>query len=152
MIVIDASVLIDALFSKNPGRYVKAVNLLKHVEGVPLYAPRVIEVELIAVARRLGYKTDRERLLQLTRKFNLLREEEIFNLALYVADRIHPRAIDAYYIATAILTNSIIIANDRALVNNSKQAGIKAFYLVEEYNAVINRVKELRNTENYKAP
>ena len=144
MIVIDASVLIDALFSRNPERFVKAVNLLKHVEGMPLYAPRVIEVELIAVARRLGYKTEREKLLQLTRKFNLLREEEIFNLALYVADRIHPRAIDAYYIATAILTNSIIIANDRTLVNNSKQAGIEAFYLIEEYNTVINRVKELK--------
>jgi len=144
VIVIDASVLIDALFSRNPERFVKALNLLKHVEGMPLYAPRVIEVELIAVARRLGYKTEREKLLQLTRKFNLLREEEIFNLALYVADRIHPRAIDAYYIATAILTNSIIIANDRTLVNNSKQAGIEAFYLIEEYNAVINRVKELK--------
>ncbi|MCD6301697.1 MAG: type II toxin-antitoxin system VapC family toxin [Staphylothermus sp.] len=144
MIVIDASVLIDALFSRNPERFVKAVNLLKHVEGMPLYAPRVIEVELIAVARRLGYKTEREKLLQLTRKFNLLREEEIFNLALYVADRIHPRAIDAYYIATAILTNSIIIANDRTLVNNSKQAGIEAFYLIEEYNTVINKVKELK--------
>jgi len=144
VIVIDASVLIDALFSRNPERFIKALNLLKHVEGMPLYAPRVIEVELIAVARRLGYKTEREKLLQLTRKFNLLREEEIFNLALYVADRIHPRAIDAYYIATAILTNSTIIANDRALVNNSKQAGIEAFYLIEEYNTVINRVKELK--------
>ncbi len=144
MIVIDASILIDALFSRNPERFVKAVNLLKHIEGLPLYAPRVIEVELIAVARRLGYRAEREKLLQLTRKFNLLGEEEIFNLALYVADRIHPRAIDAYYIATAILTNSITIANDRTLVNNSKQAGIEAFYLIEEYNAAINRVKELK--------
>lgn len=144
MIVIDASVLIDALFSRNPERFVKAVNLLKCVEGVPLYAPKVIEVELIAVARRFGYKTEREKLLQLTRKFNLLREKEIFNLALYVADRIHPRAIDAYYIATAVLTNSIIIANDKTLVNNSKRAGIEAFYLIEEYNPAIRRIEELK--------
>lgn len=54
MIVIDTSVLIDALFSKNPERFVKAVNLFKYVEGMPLYAPRIVEVELIAVARRLG--------------------------------------------------------------------------------------------------
>jgi len=144
MIVIDVSVLIDALFSKNPERYVKAVNLLKQVEGLPLYAPRVIEIELIAVARRLGLKIKRERLLQLTRKFNLLDEEKIFNLALYVADNIHPRAIDAYYIATAILTDSIIIANDKILCNNSKQAGIEAFYLIDEYNIVIEKIKELR--------
>jgi len=144
VIVIDASVLIDALFSKEQKRYEKAVNLLKQVEGMPLYAPRVLEVELVAVARRLGYKTKREKLLQLTRKFNLLGEEKIFNLALYVADKIHPRAIDAYYIATAILTDSIIIANDRILVSNSKRAGMEAFYLIEEYNTVIERIKELK--------
>lgn len=144
MIVIDASVLIDALFSKEQKRYEKAVNLLKQVEGMSLYAPRVLEVELVAVARRLGYKTKREKLLQLTRKFNLLGEEEIFNLALYVADKIHPRAIDAYYIATAILTDSIIIANDRILVSNSKRAGIEAFHLIEEYDTVIERIKELK--------
>lgn len=144
MIIIDVSVLIDALFSKNPERYGKAINLLKHVEGLPLYAPRVVEVELIAVARRLGFNAEREKLLHLTRKFNLLKEKEIFNLALYVADRIHPRAIDAYYIATAILTNSIIISNDKILVKNSREAGIEAFYLIREYNAVIERVKELK--------
>jgi len=73
-----------------------------------------------------------------------LEEEEIFNLALYVADRIHPRAIDAYYIATAILTKSIIIANDRLLVRNSRQAGVEAYYLIEEYVTIMKRVEELR--------
>lgn len=144
MIVIDASVLIDALFSKNPERFEKAVILLKHVEGTPLYAPRVIEVELVAVARRLGYKARREKLLRLTRKFNLLREEEIINIALYVADRIHPRAIDAYYVATAILTDSIIIANDKTLVSNSKRAGIEAYYLITDYRKVLERVREIK--------
>ena len=93
MIVVDASILIDAVFSKNPQRFEKAVNFLKHIEGLPLYAPRIIEVELIAVARRLGYKAERGKLLRLTREFNLLKEEEIFNLALYVADRIHPEPL-----------------------------------------------------------
>ena len=144
MIIVDTSILIDALFNRNLERYEKAINFLKCVEGLPLYAPRIIEVELIAVARRLGYKAEREKLLRLTRKFNLLKEEEIFNLALYVADRIHPRAIDAYYIATAILTKSIIVANDRLLVSNSRQARIEAYYLIEEYDAVMKRVEELR--------
>lgn len=36
MIVVDASVLIDALFSRNPERFVKAVNFLRHVEGISL--------------------------------------------------------------------------------------------------------------------
>ena len=144
MIVIDASILIDALFNKDPERYRMAISLLKQIEGLPLYAPRIIEVELIAVSRRLGYKAERDKLLRLTRKFNLVGEEEIFNLALYVADKIHPRAIDAYYIATAIITNSIIISNDKLLVKNSRQAGIEAYYLIEEYNISTKRIKELK--------
>jgi len=144
VIVIDVSILIDAIFSRDLERYEKAVNFLKRVEDLPLYAPRIINIELIAVARRLGYKAEREKLLRLTRKFNLLKEEEIFNLALYVADRIHPRAIDAYYIATAILTKSIIVANDRLLVNNSRQAGIEAYHLIEEHNIVMKRVEDLK--------
>lgn len=60
--------LIVALLNKDPEGYGKAIGLLKHVEGLPLYAPRVIEVELIAVSRRLGYKSEREKLLRLTRR------------------------------------------------------------------------------------
>ena len=52
--------MIDALFSGNLERYERAMNFLKCIEGLPLYAPRIIEVELIAVARRLGYKAERE--------------------------------------------------------------------------------------------
>jgi predicted nucleic acid-binding protein len=76
-----------------------------------------------------------------------LSEDELFNLALYVADKIHPRAVDAYYIATAILTNSIIIANDRLLVKNSRQAGIEAYYLIEEDCMVNRKIEELKGTE-----
>lgn len=75
------------------------------------------------MARRLGYKGGRDKLLRLSKKFNLLREDEIFNLALYVADKIHPRAVDAYYIATAIITDSIIVANDKLLVKTLGKRG-----------------------------
>ncbi|UXD21742.1 hypothetical protein IPA_07500 [Ignicoccus pacificus DSM 13166] len=144
MIVLDVSVLIDALFNKDPKRYEKALEFLRYIEDLPLYAPRIMEVELIAVSRRLGYKAEREKLLKLSKKFKLLKEDDIFNLAIYVADNIHPRAVDAYYIATAIATNSIIVANDKLLVKNSRQSGIEAYYLIEEYNKTINRIKELR--------
>lgn len=46
-------------------------------------------------------------------KFNVVGKERIFNIALYIADKVHPRAIDAYYIATAI---------------------IKAYYLIKEFD------------------
>ncbi|MEM1956737.1 MAG: PIN domain-containing protein, partial [Archaeoglobaceae archaeon] len=39
-------------------------------------------------------------------------EEEIIEILFDVAETVHPRAIDAYFIATAKLTNSILITTE----------------------------------------
>ena len=67
MVVVDASVFIDSLFSSNAERYQKSIGFLKEVEGLPIYAPRILRIELVAVARRLGYKGERRELLELQR-------------------------------------------------------------------------------------
>jgi predicted nucleic acid-binding protein len=144
MIVVDASVLIDSLFSSSPERYQKSLGFLRAADGLLLYAPRIFRVELIAVARRLGFKGERQDLLRVIEKLNLIGEDNIINIAEYVADQIHPRAVDAYYIATAIITGSMLVSNDRLMVRNSRKAGIEAYYLLEEYEAVLNRLKELK--------
>ena len=144
MIVVDVSVFIDSLFSSNIERYQKSIDFLKAVEGLPLYAPRIFRVELIAVARRLGFKGGRESLVKIIEKINLVREDEIINIAEYVADQVHPRAVDAYYIATAILTGSMLVSNDRLMVRNSEKAGIEAYYLLKEHEIVLNKLKELK--------
>ncbi len=144
MIVVDVSVFIDSLFSSNIERYQKSIDFLKAAEGLPLYAPRIFRVELIAVARRLGFKGGRESLVKIIEKINLVGEDEIINIAEYVADQIHPRAVDAYYIATAILTGSMLVSNDRLMVRNSEKAGIEAYYLLKEHETVLNKLKELK--------
>ena len=144
MIVVDASVLIDSLFSSSSERYQKSIILLRTAEGLPLYAPRILRVELIAVARRLGFKGERRNLLRVTEKLNLVGEDIIINIAEYIADRIHPRAVDAYYIATAIVTGGILVSNDKLMVRNSRKAGVEAYYLLEEYEVTLNRLKELK--------
>ena len=144
MIVVDASVFVDSLFSSNAERYQKSIGFLEAVEGLPIYAPRILRVELVAVARRLGYKGERRELLEITEKLNLIGENEIINLAEYVADQIHPRAVDTYYIATAILTGSILASNDRLMVQNSRKAGIQAYYLLEEHKVAIDKLGELK--------
>jgi predicted nucleic acid-binding protein len=146
MIVVDASVLIDALFTDNAERYQKSISFLEAAEDLPLYAPRILRVELIAVARRLGFRNSREKLLKITEKINLIGEDEIINIAEYVADQVHPRAVDAYYIAVAIITGSILVSNDKLMARNSKKAGIEAYYLLEEHNTVLNRLKELKQS------
>ena len=145
MIVVDVSVFIDSLFSSNSDRYQKAIGFLKAVNGMPLYVPRIFRVELIAVARRLGFKGKRQELLGIVEKLNLVEERDIISVAEYVADQIHPRAVDAYYIATAIITDSILVANDKLMVKNARRAGIEAFYLLEEYDVLLNIVERLKH-------
>jgi predicted nucleic acid-binding protein len=57
----------------------------------------------------------------------------------------HCRAIDSYFIATAKLTNSILITNDRIMASNAKKANIEAYYLIEEFDKTINKIKELQH-------
>ena len=145
MIVVDVSVFIDSLFSSNPDRYQKTIGFLKAVNGMPLYVPRIFRVELIAVARRLGFKGKRQELLGIVEKLNLVEERDIISVAEYVADQIHPRAVDAYYIATAIIMDSILVANDKLMVKNARKARIEAFYLLEEYDVLLNIVERLKH-------
>ncbi len=52
--------------------------------------------------------------------------------------------IDAYFIATANLTNSILITKDKVIAKNAKKVGIEAYYLIEEFDKAINRIKKLQ--------
>jgi len=98
---------------------------------------------VLSVGRRLGVKLDYHTLMGLIEEFNVKTEEELFNLAVYVSEKVHPRAVDAYYIATAILTGSILVSNDRIMVKNSRKADIEAFYLLEEFEKLEERLSAL---------
>lgn len=106
----------------------------KLAEGKPVYVPRIFIIEVLSVARRLGVRIDYRTLVGLIEDFNIKSENELFNLAVYVSENVHPRAVDAYYIATAILTRSILVSNDRIMIKNSRDAGIEAYYLLEEFD------------------
>ena len=77
----------------------------------------------------------------LTEGIELINEEELFGEAYNLAYKTKSRAVDLYYIATAKLTNSILITNDRIMVENAKKAGIEAYYLLEEFKKVKKRLQ-----------
>ena len=64
------------------------------------------------------------------------------DLAFEVAIKTGSRAADAYFIATARLTNSILVTNDKIMVKNAKKAGVKAYYLLKDFNEVVKVIKE----------
>ncbi|ADC65750.1 conserved hypothetical protein [Ferroglobus placidus DSM 10642] len=80
------------------------------------------------------------------KNFNLIEEDVIFDEILKVCKSTGSRAVDGYFIATAKLTDSILITNDRIMASNVKKYGIEAYYLIEEFNRAINRIKELQQS------
>jgi len=84
-----------------------------------------------------------KRVLNIRDFINVVLENEIFEEALDIAFETHCRAIDSYFIATTKLANSILISNDRIMVNNAKKYGIKAYYLIEEVDKVLRELREI---------
>ena len=144
MIVIDTSVFVDSLFEKNKERYEIANKFLAKIRGLTVYVPRVFLIELLSVARRLGMDLTKEEVIDLTSDFEVIPEDSIFEIALEITEKVHPRAIDSYFIATAKLTDSILISNDRKMVNNSRAFKIESYYLIEEIDKVLNKIESLR--------
>lgn len=146
MIVIDTSILIDRLFEKDEKRRSLAAEFLELIKGLRAFAPKILLIEFISVGTRLGMKISKEDALKLAEDIILVSENILFEEALKVAENVHPRAADAYFIATAKLTNSILITNDRRMAENAKRYGVEAYYLVDEFHKVAERIKKLSGT------
>jgi predicted nucleic acid-binding protein len=142
MIVADTSVWVDLFIPKNKIRSDLAEKVFEVIEkrGLEIYAPKLFVVEFISIMKRLVGNMIPTNVFE---KINLLDETVIFETAKDVALKVHPRAADAYFIATAKLTDSILITNDKVMANNAKKYGIEAYYLIEEFGKVLERIKGL---------
>ncbi len=146
MIVLDTSVIIDALLPKLGDRNRRASEVLKTVgeRAAAVYAPRVFKIELASVlSRRKSTELVRDIVSDLTEWMTLVPESELLDLAYNLAYTTKSRAVDLYFIATAKLTNSILITNDRIMAANTKKAGIEAYYLLEDFDAAMKRLTGL---------
>jgi predicted nucleic acid-binding protein len=144
-VTLDTSVLADLFLPVEEGRKVKAKGAIEIVEGreILIYNPKIFIIEFLSILRRFLSKEMVENALQVTRNINFFEESEIFEIAKELSLEVHPRAIDAYFIATAKLTDSILISNDKTMVNNSRETGIEAYYLIEEHDRAVERLREI---------
>jgi len=144
-LTIDTSVLIDFFTKKDLDRYRKSEILLKVARGViPIYCPKIILAEIYGVLVRYSIKLANLGYNFAFNNFNLLGEEEIFGDVLRICKSTGSRDVDAYFAATAKLTNSILITNDRIMAENAKKYGIECYYLIEEFDTAMERIKELQ--------
>ena len=137
MVVIDTSVWLD-LFLENEERKEKAEKLIGIARDI--CEPRVFKIELAGTLARRFKKEDVLNFIdEVLTKVNSIPNPE--DLTFQVALDTGCRAIDAYFIATAKLTNSILVTNDKLMAKNAKKAKIEAYYLIEEFDKVLERVK-----------
>ncbi len=143
MIVFDTSIYIDALIPATEKRNAHAREIVKIAtnQNFDVFEPRTFIVELVGVLSRFKRRGEVKRVFNILNFINVVSENELFDVALDIAFETHCRAIDSYFIATSELTNSILISNDRIMVNNAKKYGLKAYYLIEEVDKVLMELR-----------
>ena len=141
MVVVDTSVWLD-LFLEDSERKKVAEELMKAIETT-IYEPEVFKIELAGTLSRRFRKDDVLSFVdEVMAKVRLV--ENPNELAFQVAVNTGCRAIDAYFIATAKVTGSILITNDKVMAKNAKKYGIEAYYLIEEFDKALNRIKNIK--------
>ncbi len=144
-VVVDTSVFVDTILEYDEHRTKMAEDLLEIIQNssLEIVVPFLFKVELAGVLSR---KLPRTRVNLIVK--DIIEDVRLISnpddLAFEVAIKTGSRAADAYFIATAKLTNSILITNDRVMAKNAKKYGIEAYYLIEEFDKAVNRIKELQ--------
>jgi len=140
-LTIDTSVLVDFFTKRDAERYKKSQEFLKSAKGKSVYCPKLILAEILGVLVRYNVKLADVGYDFVLKNFNLIEEDVIFDEILKVCKNTGSRAVDGYFIATAKLTNSILVTNDKVMAKNAKKYGIEAYYLIEEFDKVLERIK-----------
>ncbi|WP_290598014.1 MULTISPECIES: type II toxin-antitoxin system VapC family toxin [unclassified Archaeoglobus] len=138
-LVVDTSLFADLVFKFNEKRTRIAEEVLSAVSDI--VNPRLFKVEIAGIlARRLSAQQVEQIVSEIMEDVKLIDNPD--ELAFQIAAETGSRAADAYFIATAKLTNSILLTNDRIMALNAKKVGIEAYYLIEEFDAAMKRISE----------
>ncbi|WP_297421420.1 type II toxin-antitoxin system VapC family toxin [Thermococcus sp.] len=138
MLVVDTSAFIDSIIpvrgKEERNRLARAAISAAEVRGTPLLMPRLGVVEIISLVRRLTGKDRAVDLIMeyIEAKVLQVSEDWIFEDAKAIARKIHPRAADSYFIATAKKFNAMLISSDKDMVTRARKMGIRAFYVLDE--------------------
>lgn len=145
MIVVDASLWFDLFNEGDKARLRLAEEFFSRVEGLVIYEPVLFKVEFAGLLVRYNPREVVEQLVEevLTR-INLCLDidDEAYRVALVTGSR----AANAYYIACAHKTKSILFSNDRAQVLSARRYGIEAYYLLEDRDKAFSRLDNIRKT------
>ena len=127
-------------------RHYKAKTLFDKVseKDFVIYEPFLFDVELAGILRRRYDETTTSNILNdLKDKIEIIDEPPLHKIALNIAIKTHCRAIDSYFIATAKITSSILITNDKIMDKNAKKFGTESYYLIDDFDEVMKKLETL---------
>ncbi len=111
-----------------------------------IYEPMLFRVEFAGLLVRYNPREIVEQLVEeVMTRINLL-DDEAHRVALATGSR----AADAYYIACARRTKSILFSNDRVQVLSARRYGVEAYYLLEEQDKALLRLERVRQVYSRK--
>jgi predicted nucleic acid-binding protein len=144
VIVVDTSVFLDELFKFDYKRHDKARILFRLIEekDVLIVEPEIFRVELIGqLVRRM--KKDEAAVLyeSIVERLEFIKAKDLDGIAFSIAFETGSRAIDALFLAAAEIGGSHLISNDKTQVESARKFGVKAHYLLEEYQNVNEMMK-----------
>jgi predicted nucleic acid-binding protein len=143
VIVVDTSVFLDELFKFNQERHEKARIFFRLVQegDILIVEPGIFKVELIGQLVRRMEKDEATILYEsVVDKLELIKTEDLDGIAFSIAFETGSRAIDAFYIAAAEIKNAILVSNDKIQVESAKKFKVEAYYLLEEFDRVKEKI------------
>ena len=143
MIVVDTSVFLDELFKFDQERHEKARIFFRLVQegDILIVEPEIFKVELIGqLVRRMGKDEATILYESVVDKLELIKTEGLDGFAFSIAFETGSRAIDAFYIAAAEIKNAILVSNDNIQVESARKFGVEAYYLLEEFDRVKEKI------------
>ncbi|BES81759.1 type II toxin-antitoxin system VapC family toxin [Pyrodictium abyssi] len=141
MIVVDASLWFDLFNARDEARLRLAEKFFAEVEGLAIYEPALFRVELAGLLVRLNPRDVVEQLVEeIVSRIRVCTnlDEDAYRVAIATGSR----AADAYYIACASKTSSILVSNDRVQVLSARRYGVEAYYLLGETEKALFEDKE----------
>ena len=144
MIVVDTSVFLDELFKYDQKRHEKARIFFRLIEekAVLIVEPEIFKIELIGQLVKRMEKDEATILYEsVIEKLEFIKTKDLEGIAFSIAFETSSRAIDTFYIAAAKIGSAHLVSNDKIQVESARKFGVEAYYLLEEFEKVKEKIK-----------
>jgi len=144
VIAVDTSVFLDELFRFDQKRHEKARIFFRLIQegNILIVEPEIFKIELIGQLVRRMEKDEATILYEsIVEKLEFIKTKDLVGIAFSIAFETGSRAVDSFYIAASKIKDAIFVSNDKIQVENAIKFGVEAYYLLDEFEKVKERIQ-----------